>query len=83
MKHLVFTLTLGFMGPTYALASEGHGMLEVCKTECPTAKSEDEVHKCMEGVVKKKKDDRKFRKSDCFAAFKEHEKHEKEDGHKH
>ena len=79
--HLILTLTL--MAPAFALASEDHGMLDVCKAECPTAQSEDDAHKCMEGVVKKKKNDKKFRKSDCYAAFKEHEKHEKEDGHKH
>ncbi len=83
MKYLNLVLALGLMAPAFAIASEDHGMLEVCKTECPTAQSEDEAHKCMEGVVKKKKNDKKFRKSDCFAAFKEHEKHEKEDGHKH
>lgn len=83
MKYLNLILALGLMAPVFSLASEDHGMLEFCKAECPTAKTEDDAHKCMEGVVKKKKDDKKFRKSDCFEAFKEHEKHEKESGHKH
>ncbi len=81
MKYLIFILGLGLMAP--AVASEDHGMLEVCKLECPSATSEHEMHKCMKGVANKKKNDKKFRKSDCFAALKEHEKHEKEDGHKH
>lgn len=83
MKALNFILALGLTAPVFAVASEDHGMLEVCKAECPKAQSEDEAHKCMEGVAKKKKNDKKFRKSDCFAAYKEHEKHEKEDGHQH
>lgn len=65
------------------LAEGDHQMKDLCKAECPNAKTEDETHKCMDEVVKKKKDDKKFRKSDCFAAYREHEKHEKEDGHKH
>lgn len=83
MRYLSFVLALGLIASPYAEASEDHGMLEACKAECPKAQSEDDAHKCMEGVVKKKKNDKKFRKSDCFAAFKEHEKHEKEHGHKH
>lgn len=83
MKNLSLILVLSLVAPAFALASEDHGMLEVCKAECPKAQSEDEAHKCMEDVAKKKKSDKKFRKSDCFAAYKEHEKHEKEDGHKH
>ncbi len=83
MKYLNLILAVTLTMPDFTLASEDHGMLEVCKSECPTAKSEGEAHKCMEDVAKKKKNDKKFRKSDCFAAFRAHEKHEKEDGHKH
>lgn len=82
MKNLNFALVLVLTAPTFAFASEDHGMLDVCKAECPKAQSENEAHLCMEDIVKKK-NDKKFRKSDCFAAFKEHEKHEKEDGHEH
>lgn len=64
-------------------AEEDHKLREVCKSECPSAKDEHEAHKCMDDVAKKKKADKKFRKSDCFAAYREHEKHEKEEGHKH
>lgn len=66
-----------------AIASEDHNLRESCKAECPAAKTEHDAHKCMEDVVKKKKADKKFRKSDCYEAFREHEKHEKESGHKH
>lgn len=67
-----------------AYASEDHPSLQTaCQAECPAAKTEDEAHKCMKAVVKKKKADKKFRKSDCFEALREHEKHEKESGHKH
>lgn len=83
MKHLSLILAFGLLAPILSHASEDHGMLAVCKAECPSATTEHEAHKCMKGVVKAKKGDKKFRKSDCFAALKEHEKHEKEDGHKH
>lgn len=83
MKSVKLILALGLLSPAFAMGSEDHGMLEVCKAECPQAKTEDDAHKCMDEVVKKKKNDKKFRKSDCFAAHKEHEKHEKEEGHNH
>lgn len=55
---------------------------EACKSECPTAKSEHETHACMKTVAKKKKNDKSFSSSACFAALKEHEAHEaKEEGH--
>lgn len=69
-----------------AQAAESHSeaaLQEACKAECPSAKSEDEAHTCMKGIVKNKKNDKKFRKSDCYSAFKEHEKHEKDHDHKH
>lgn len=69
--------------PVASLAEEDHKLREVCKAECPSSKTEDDAHKCMDDVAKKKKADKKFRKSDCFAAYREHEKHEKEEGHKH
>ncbi len=83
MKHLVIVFTLSLGSPLVALASEDHGMMQLCKAECPSAKTEDEAHKCMDEVVKKKKADKSFRKSDCHAAYREHEKHEKQEGHKH
>jgi hypothetical protein len=58
-------------------------MLDQCRTECPDAKSEDEAHKCMKDVSKKKKGDPAFKKSECFHAMKEHEHNEKGHGHKH
>lgn len=75
---LLFLVSLGSSG--YA-AEKGHTMLEQCKAECPEAKSEDDAHKCMKTVVKKKKGDAAFKKSECFHAMKEHEHNEK--GHKH
>ncbi len=66
-----------------AQAGDGHTMMESCKTECPDAKTEDEAHRCMKGVAKKKKGDKAFGKSECLHAMKEHEKHEKAHGHKH
>lgn len=70
--------------PLSANASEDHGMMELCKTECPSAKTEHETHKCMDELAKKKKkNDKKFRKTDCYSAYREHEKHEKEEGHSH
>lgn len=83
MKKINLTLAvLGIMSVT-AVASDEHNLRESCKLECPSAKTEDEAHKCMAAVVKKKKADKKFRKSDCYEAFKEHEKHDSEKGHKH
>lgn len=83
MKHIIAafaSLAIGFS----ATAEEGHEPLNVsCKAECPQAKTEHEAHECMKKVAIVKKNDKKFRKSDCFAALKDHEKHEKEDGHKH
>ena len=76
-------LAVSLIGSSVALASEDHNMRDVCKAECPSAKTEDEAHKCMDEVAKKKKNDKKFKKSDCFEAYREHEKHEKEEGHKH
>lgn len=82
LKVLMFvTFLVGFSGA--AFASDDHNLMEACKTECPNAKNEHESHACMKGVVKNKKSDKKFRKSDCYEAFREHEKHEKDDGHKH
>lgn len=83
MKHLFITLIAIGSLSNFANASEDHNLLEVCKTECPQAKNEEEAHTCMKEVVKKKKADKKFRKSDCYEAVREHEKHEKEAGHKH
>lgn len=81
MKALGIAIAVGVLASFNASASDDHGLLEVCKAECPSAKTEEETHKCMEEVVKKKKADKKFRKSDCFAAFREAEKHDKD--HKH
>ncbi len=80
---LRIVLLLALASPLLANAEEDHKMLEVCKAECPQAKTEDETHKCMDEVVKKKAKDKKFRKTDCHEAYREHEKHEKEDGHSH
>ncbi|MGE4108235.1 MAG: hypothetical protein AB7F66_13555 [Bacteriovoracia bacterium] len=82
-KQLLAVVAFSLVGSAWSGASEDHKMVEVCKAECPSAKTEDEAHKCMDGVAKKKAGDKKFRKSDCYAAYREHEKHEKEDGHKH
>jgi hypothetical protein len=83
MKFVPMVLTLLFAGQI--ASGDDHALREVCKAECPTAKTEDEAHRCMDEVVKKKKGDKKFRKSDCFAAHRDHEKHEKAegDGHSH
>lgn len=83
MELASLVIVLGLMVPGLATAAEDHGIMNVCKAECPQAKTEEEAHKCMEGVMKKKKSDRKFRKSDCFAAVTDHEKHEKGEGHQH
>ena len=72
---------LGIQGVAYA--DEGLTLQDACKVECSTAKSEHEAHKCMNTVVKSKKSDKGFKKSECFHAYEEHEKNEKKDGHKH
>ena len=85
MKLLVFALmgiTLVNLNST-AHAGDDHTMISACKAECPDAKTEHDAHKCMKVVVKKKKGDKGFKKSECFHAFEEHEKSEKESGHKH
>lgn len=79
---LILVGAFAFSGVAFAHEGE-HALNEVCKAECPAAKDEAEAMKCLEGVVAKKKADKKFRKSDCYAAFREHEKHGKEDSHKH
>lgn len=83
IRFLKVALTVLALTPFYAFSSEDHNLREACKSECPSAKTEDEAHKCMSDVMKKKKDDRKFKKSDCAAAYREHEKHEKEENHSH
>jgi hypothetical protein len=83
MEIATIVMVLGFMMPLPASAAEGPSIHDLCKAECPKAQNEEEAHKCMEQVIQKKKSDRKFRKTDCYAAVKEHEKHEKEEGHKH
>ncbi len=83
MKHLLITLLALSTYGTVVWASDDHNLLEVCKSECPQAQTEEESHACMKEVVKKKKSDKKFRKSDCHEAVREHEKHEKKAGHKH
>lgn len=83
MKNLSISLSLLCIFSISAIASDDHNLRETCKSECPSAKTEDEAHVCMTGVVAKKKGDKKFRKSDCYEAFKEHEKHDSEKGHKH
>lgn len=81
MKKLSMAIVVGILSSIGVSASDDHGLLSACKAECPSAKTEDEAHKCLEGVVKNKKSDKKFRKSDCFEAFREAEKHDKD--HKH
>lgn len=84
MNKLMISMIALFLGVS-AMAAEGHepSLQETCKAECPKAQTEHEAHECMKKVAETKKDDKKFRKSDCFAALKDHEKHEKEHGHKH
>ena len=82
MKVLFLILATGFLLPMGVRASEDHHLQEACKAECPSAKSEHEAHECMKNVVKIKKNDRKFRKSDCYEILREHEKHENEKSHK-
>ncbi len=64
-------------------AKDGHTMLETCKAECPAATNEDDAHKCMKDVVKRKKGDKAFKKSMCLHAMQDHEKNEKSHDHKH
>jgi hypothetical protein len=78
----IFAVTI-FAMPFVAFAEGDHDLKEACKVECPSATTEHEAHKCMKDVVKAKKADKKFRKSDCYAALREHEKHEEQEGHKH
>ena len=80
---LSFVLSTAMLLPLAGNASEDHGMTDLCKAECPLAKTEHETHKCMDELAKKKKNDKKFRKTDCYSAYREHEKHEKEEGHNH
>ena len=82
-KFLGVVLSALLVLPVSVNASEDHGMMELCKAECPLAKTEHETHKCMDELSKKKKNDKKFRKTDCYSAYREHEKHEKEQGHSH
>ena len=80
-------LTIGTsMAPAaFAADQHAHSMLEACKAQCPTAKTEDETHKCLEALPKKKKSEKAFKDSECFHAYQEHEKAEKsgKHGHKH
>lgn len=83
MKKILITIMLAAISVQAADSHSETALQDACKAECPTAKTEDEAHACLKEVVKKKKSDKKFRKSDCFAALKEHEKHEKDHDHKH
>lgn len=83
MKAVLIFVALS-MSTGVALAEEGHADLkELCKVECPTAASEEDAVKCVEKITKEKKQDRKFKKSDCYSAYKEHAEHESKSGHKH
>lgn len=81
VNEFLLVSLLAFGGAAYA--HEGPPLNELCKAECPQAKDEAEATKCMDGLAVKKKDDRKFRKTDCFAAYKDHKAHSKEDSHGH
>ena len=58
-----------------------HSMLEECSSYCPNAKDEHAMHKCMKKIVKEKKGDAAFEKSECFHSVKEHEKNEEKHDH--
>ncbi len=88
MKNSLVVLALtifmfGTQGVAQACENCEGGLKEACKAECPSAKNEHEAHKCMKAVVKAKKSDKEFKKSECFKALVAHEEHEKKDGHKH
>lgn len=77
---IITLATVGVIAPNTASAEE-KSLKDACKTECPKAKSDHEAHACMKNVVKKKKNDKTFLATDCYAALKEHEEHEKKEGH--
>lgn len=83
MKLAIILSSLIIMG-SFAHAEEGHvDLATACKKECPAAQTEEEADKCMDKLSKEKKADKKFRKTDCFAAYKEHKEHESKAGHSH
>lgn len=83
MTMLTCIFTIGLTCSVGAMAAEDHSLLTVCKGECPSAKTESDAAKCVADMVKAKKSDKQFRKSDCYSAFKDHEKHANEGGHSH
>lgn len=80
MKFLNLAMAVAIAAPLYAGACETK---KACKTECPKANTEEEAHACVAKVVEAKKDDKKFLKSTCYAAFQHHEQHEKDEAHNH
>lgn len=82
MKYLALVAVMGLAAPFGAFAHGDKGLHETCKTECPKAQNETDAMKCMADVSKKKKKDKEFQKSECLAAYKEHQ-HGSDDGHNH
>ena len=76
-------LAMGMSVPSWSAEGHGHSLTESCKSVCPSAKTEHETHKCLDAVPKAKKAEKTFTASECYHAYTEHEKAEKEKGHGH
>lgn len=73
MNRLFFVIGLAMiLAHTSAFANESAvSLVEICKADCPKAKSDEEAHKCVE---KKGRLNKEFRKSKCWEVNEEYEK---------
>lgn len=56
---------------------QANPVMEACKTECPEANTEGELHSC----ITSKESDPTFKSSPCAVAHAKHEKEEKSHSH--
>lgn len=82
MKIFKLIFAFAMIIPPVALADPAHETCEICKVECPEAKTDDEIHKCQEKISKKKKNAER-REDRLLRRNHNHEKDKAEDSHKH
>ncbi len=81
LKVLLLSTSILTLSAVAEKSHAKHNMMSECKSFCPKAKNEHDMHDCMKKVIIEKKGDSAFENSTCYNSVKEHEKHEKE--HKH
>lgn len=73
MLKFIFAACVGLSFSSVSLADSAKSewnLVELCKKDCPKAKSDEEAHKCAEKIGKLNKE---FRKSQCWEANEKYE----------